>query len=37
MIEVKSKSKISISNITALKPQYVLLTPHINPQPNTVK
>ena len=33
MIEVKDKFSIGISNITAIKPQYALLTPHLNALP----
>ena len=37
MIEIKNKSTVGISNITALKPQYALLTPHLAVEPNKVK
>jgi len=30
MIEIKDKSTVGVSNITALKPQYALLTPQLN-------
>jgi hypothetical protein len=33
MIEIKEKSKIGRSNITALKPQYALLTPQVSLMP----
>lgn len=37
MIEVKDKAKIGVSNVSALKPQYALLTPHLTTQPDEVK
>ena len=38
MIEIKGKANIiSVSNITALKPQYALLTPHLNTHPISTK
>ena len=37
MIEIKDKCRSGISNITALKPQYALLTPHLNTAPSQVK
>lgn len=37
MIQLQSKAKIGISNITALKPQYALLTPHLSTMPTEVK
>lgn len=37
MIEIKGKNNIGISNITALKPQYALLTPHLNTSPTLTK
>lgn len=33
MIDLKEKAKIGVSNISALKPQYALLTPHLNTYP----
>ena len=37
MIEVKDKFNVGVSNITALKPQYALLTPHLSTMPTKVK
>jgi len=37
MIDLKNKATVGVSNITALKPQYALLTPHLNTKPNEVK
>ena len=37
MIEIKGKANISVTNITALKPQYALLTPHLNTHPISTK
>lgn len=37
MIQIKNKSTVGVSNITALKPQYALLTPHLNIEPNKCK
>ena len=37
MIEVKDKCYVGVSNITALKPQYALLAPHLNTAPSQVK
>ena len=37
MIELKDRNKVGVSNITALKPQYALLAPHLNTAPSLVK
>ena len=34
MIEVRQKCQVGASNITALKPQYALLTPHLTTAPS---
>lgn len=33
MIEIKDKARVGRSNITALKPQYALLTPEVSLMP----
>lgn len=37
MIEIKNKFQVGVSNVTALKPQFALLTPHLTTNPNEVK
>lgn len=37
MIEIKDKFKVGVSNVTALKPQFALLTPHLTNNPHQVR
>jgi hypothetical protein len=37
MIDIKDKFSIGVSNITALKPQYALLTPQLTTEPTSAK
>lgn len=37
MIEIKDKFQRGVSNVTALKPQFALLTPHLTTNPNQVQ
>jgi hypothetical protein len=37
MIEIREKGTAGVSNVTALKPQYALIAPHLGIKPQQVR